>query len=101
MKTSKNTIKVKLKEKIIVDAVREKGRKIWKGKKKENLANGYCAKAWNEHSPKDPSKGHILENPMSVGLLTFSQRRDFHELLRRRPMSLFMVLGWDQLVLTP
>jgi len=29
MKTSKNIIKVKLKEKIIVEAVREKGQRVW------------------------------------------------------------------------
>jgi len=42
-----------------------------------------------------------MEDPMSVGLLTFPQMRDFHDLLGQRPLSLFMVLGWDQLVLTP
>jgi len=36
MKTSKNIIKVKLKEKIIVEAVTEKGREVWEEKKKEN-----------------------------------------------------------------
>jgi hypothetical protein len=40
MKTSKNIIKIKLKEKIIVEAVREQGQGVWEGKKKENLANG-------------------------------------------------------------
>lgn len=45
--------------------------------------------------------GHIVENPMSVGLLTFPERRDFHDLLGQRPLSVFMVLGCDQLVLTP
>jgi hypothetical protein len=83
-----------------VEAVREKGRGVWKGKKKENLANGYCTKAWNEHSPEGPSKGHIMENPMSLILLTFLQRRDFHDLLGQRPFFLFIVLGWDQSVLT-
>jgi hypothetical protein len=39
MKISKNIINVKLKEKIKVEAMREKGRGAWEGKKKENLAN--------------------------------------------------------------
>lgn len=92
MKTSKYTIKVKLKEKIIVKTVREKGGGVWEGKKKENLANGYCTKAWNEHCPEGPSKNHITENSKSVGLLTFPQRRDFLDLLGQRPLSLCMVL---------
>jgi hypothetical protein len=93
MKTSKNIIKVKLKEKIIVEAVREKGGRVWEGKKKESLVNEYCTNVWNEHSPEGPSEGHIMENPMSVGLLTFPQRRDFHDLLgQRQSLSLWY---WD------
>ena len=34
MKTSQNIIKVKWKEKTIVEAVREKERGVWEGKKK-------------------------------------------------------------------
>jgi hypothetical protein len=42
MKTSKNTIKVKLKEKIIVEAVRERREEEYGKEKEENIANGYC-----------------------------------------------------------
>jgi len=67
MKTNKNIIKVKLKEKIIVEAVREKGQGVWEGKKKENLSNGYSTNAWNEDSPEGPSLGPHCGEPNVCG----------------------------------
>jgi hypothetical protein len=65
-----------------------------KENKNENPENDYCTKSWFDHSPEGDSKSQIMENPMSMWLLTFPQMREFHDLLGQRPSSLFMFLGW-------